>query len=537
MTTLPTLKQAGLALVGCTILAAARSGAAPHTIRLAVGGVPPTGAQASIAHPGVRALQTVTMRLYPVAPARVHGTALLTAVDGGTRVVLDVRGLPPGARAVSLLHGGTCSHFGASVTVVVALRAGTTGQARATGRLLFHGRENVRLSVLTDGDHVMVITRGAQVVACGTIPRMPSPALSAHVKGGGVLRIVGVGKAPMAVAVDVRANRAFVVNSGDNSVSLLDARSGSVLRTVPLRNGAVEKRGDRSTTAVDDERTSRIFVVNQRTPPANSSVSVLDARSGIVLRTTRVGLLAAVAAVDGRTQRVFVTNLDSNTVSVLDARSGARLRTIPVGMGPGDVAVDERAGRVFVANGYDGTVSVLDAGTGTLRRTISTGQRGQGVAVVVVGLTGHVFAFNQNGRMSVLDPATGTVVRTVALGMFPGGAAMDERTGRIFITAPGSNMQGHRVGMLDARSGALLRTIAVGGGPLGVAVDAATERAFIGNNMGNSVSILNARTGTVLRTISVSSPWALAVDAQTHRCLVVNVAANTVSVLDTSAPR
>src|SRR2546423_701129 len=100
------------------------------TAALAVGLVPPTGAQASIAHPGVRALQTVTMRLYPVASARVHGTALLTAVDGGTRVGLDVRGLPPGARAVSLLHGGTCSHFGASVTVVVALRGGTPGQAR-----------------------------------------------------------------------------------------------------------------------------------------------------------------------------------------------------------------------------------------------------------------------------------------------------------------------------------------------------------------------------------------------------------------------
>ena len=182
MTTLPTLKQAAvaLALVGCTILAAASSAAAPHTIRLAVGGVPPTGAQASIAHPGVRALQAVTMRLYPVAPARVHGTALLTAVDGGTRVVLDVRGLPPGARAVSVLHGGTCSHFGASVTVVVALRAGTTGQARAIGRLLFHGRENVRLSVLTDGDHVMVITRGAQVLACGTIPRTPAHARPAQ---------------------------------------------------------------------------------------------------------------------------------------------------------------------------------------------------------------------------------------------------------------------------------------------------------------------------------------------------------------------
>jgi len=49
-------------------------------------------------------------------------------------------------------------------------------------------------------------------------------------------------------------------------------------------------------------------------------------------------------------------------VSVLDARSGRILRTVTVGLGPYAVAVDERTSRVFVAN-YDGnTVSVLDAG-------------------------------------------------------------------------------------------------------------------------------------------------------------------------------
>ena len=254
-------------------------------------------------------------------------------------------------------------------------------------------------------------------------------------------------------------DRAFVVNSGDNSVSVLDAQSGSVLRTVPLGNGLVYKRGDTSTTAVVDERTSRIFVVNERTPPANSSVSVLDARSGIVLRTTRVGLFAAAAAVDGRTQRVFVTNLDSNTVSVLDARSGARLRTIPVGMGPGGVAVDERAGRVFVANGYDGTVSVLDAGTGTLRRTISTGQKGRGFALVVVGLSGHVFAFNQNGHMSVLDPAMGTVVRTVALGHQRAGErlAIDLNFAANLFQKLGSHIDLYFAPLADVRSRPVVR--------------------------------------------------------------------------------
>ncbi|HKC73106.1 MAG TPA: hypothetical protein VKF37_02765 [Chloroflexota bacterium] len=141
------------------------------SLSLAVGVVQPAGTQASVAHPVALASQTVTMRLQPVAPARAHGTATLTAVGAGTRVVLDVRGLPPRARALSALHGGTCSHFGLSTTVVVALRADATGRARAAGRLLFHGKQNIRLSVLTDADHVLVIVLAGHIVACGTFPR------------------------------------------------------------------------------------------------------------------------------------------------------------------------------------------------------------------------------------------------------------------------------------------------------------------------------------------------------------------------------
>ena len=72
---------------------------------------------------------------------------------------------------LSALHGGTCSHFGLSTTVVVALRADATGRARAAGRLLFHGKQNIRLSVLTDADHVLVIVLAGHIVACGTFPR------------------------------------------------------------------------------------------------------------------------------------------------------------------------------------------------------------------------------------------------------------------------------------------------------------------------------------------------------------------------------
>jgi YVTN family beta-propeller protein len=79
-------------------------------------------------------------------------------------------------------------------------------------------------------------------------------------------------------------------------------------------------------------------------------VSVLDAGTGRVLRTVRVGRhpwALAVASVHGR---VCVANAEDGTVSILDACSGRVLRTVPIGFSPTTMAVDEPMARVYVAN-------------------------------------------------------------------------------------------------------------------------------------------------------------------------------------------
>ena len=87
-----------------------------------------------------------------------------------------------------------------------------------------------------------------------------------------VVRVVAVGSAPDAIAVDPRANRALVVNSGENTVSVLDATTGLVLRTVPL--GKTLTGLDNSAyAAATDELTGRAFVVTQGHPPVPSTVS------------------------------------------------------------------------------------------------------------------------------------------------------------------------------------------------------------------------------------------------------------------------
>jgi YVTN family beta-propeller protein len=81
--------------------------------------------------------------------------------------------------------------------------------------------------------------------------------------------------------------------------------------------------------------------------------------------------------VDTRTHRVFVVNGNfggTGTVSVLDARTGGLVRTVAVGHTPYAVAVDERAGHAFVTNNGDDSVSVLDTHSGTVLRSVTVGE-------------------------------------------------------------------------------------------------------------------------------------------------------------------
>src|SRR5205823_336523 len=75
--------------------------------------------------------------------------------------------------------------------------------------------------------------------------------------------------------------------------------------------------------------------------------------------------------VDARSGHAFVANSGDGTVSVLDARTGSVVRTVAVDLHPSALAVDARSGHVFVANEYDGSISMVDARSGRVLRTMA----------------------------------------------------------------------------------------------------------------------------------------------------------------------
>jgi YVTN family beta-propeller protein len=167
------------------------------------------------------------------------------------------------------------------------------------------------------------------------------------------------GRDILARVVDAGSRHVLVVSK--SGVLLLNASSGRVPYRVSVGAAAVT-RG-----AVLVERAGRLVVVTESAPGAGVTdrVSLLDAHTGALMRTVPVGTGANALAVDERTERVFVTvsgplstlpdgypgnPIGLGTVRVLDARNGTLVHTTTVGLLPYAVAIDERKAHAFVVN-------------------------------------------------------------------------------------------------------------------------------------------------------------------------------------------
>jgi len=247
---------------------------------------------------------------------------------------------------------------------------------------------------------------------------------------------------PLAVATG--AGQFFVVNLQGGApptvaagmVSVFDVATGTRIRTVAVGVGL--------TGVAVDERTNRAFVTSMGTtkpdgtPTGPGGVAVLNARSGALLATVRVGLQPEAIGVDGPTGHVFVLNQRSNSMTMLDARSGKVIRTVRVGPFPFALAIDEHTHRVFVANpgagAGGGTISVLDARTGMVLRTVLVGPGDDAIAVDAVAGRVIVTGGGATSRVTFLDATTGVVRQTTSVGGSPFAVAVDTRTNRTFVT-------------------------------------------------------------------------------------------------------
>src|ERR1019366_1445504 len=136
--------------------------------------------------------------------------------------------------------------------------------------------------------------------------------------------------------------RAYVANSGSDTVSVIDTATDLVIDTIAV--GRIPNGIATTPNGV------AVYVVNGGSPGAAGSVSMIDTTTNTVRATVPVGSnpYGVTVAPDG--SLVYVANSNSGTLSVIETASNLVKTTIPVGRNPTAVAISPDGTVAYVAD-------------------------------------------------------------------------------------------------------------------------------------------------------------------------------------------
>jgi YVTN family beta-propeller protein len=288
-------------------------------------------------------------------------------------------------------------------------------------------------------------------------------------------------------------NRAYVVNTGSNNLSVIDTTTNTVVATVNLYTSGVQ-----SIKVAVNPAANRVYVTR-----SNGAVSVINTTTNAVVAGVVVGTTPIGVAVNPAANRAYVANTGSNNVSVIDTTTNTVVATVVVGTTPIGVAVNPAANRAYVANIGGNNVSVIDTTTNTVVATVAVGSMPEAIAVDPAANRAYVANYI-SGTVSVIDTTTDTVVATVAVGATDG-IAVNPAANRLYLIVRGFAGATGTVTVIDTTTNAVVATVAVGINPTEIAVNPAANRAYVTNNASGNVSVIDTTSNTVVATVAVGN--------------------------------
>jgi YVTN family beta-propeller protein len=281
---------------------------------------------------------------------------------------------------------------------------------------------------------------------------------------------------------------AFVVNSADASLSVVDLDSRAETRRIPMLREPhhVALTPDGASLLVGDTAGNMLFFLDpatgaeqKRVPMsdpyqiqfspdgrwltvaglARNQIDIYDAATYQLAHRIPASSMPSHMNYSPDSSMVYVSLQGANSLMAINVRSGAPVWTTKVGATPAGVLWLD--GTLLVGDMGSDSVAMVDPVDGHVERRVMTGKGAHNLFVSPDGRTLYV-CNRVDGSISVLDPHTLTVQRTIKL---PGGPddldfAPD---GKIWVT----RRFAHSVAVLDPASGAFT-TIDVGRSPHGI---------------------------------------------------------------------
>jgi YVTN family beta-propeller protein len=324
---------------------------------------------------------------------------------------------------------------------------------------------------------------------------------------GQVAQYIPVGTHPIRIAMRPDGLRAFVSNTSENSVSMIDTQTLTEIQPrIPVGHHpqelAVSPNGRR--VYVIHESDNRVFVINAATGAVISQVSIPAG--------TGPGAKDVLVSPDSRF--VYVANYSNGSVDVIDAARGT-VNSIPAAAGPRRLAITPDGAYVLATDYLGDMVTVIATSTNSFVTNIPVGHQPRGIAITPDGTKTYVTNVNTLGTVSVIRNSDFTVTTTIPVGETPWQVIVPPAPNNryAYVSNTGSSLDTSSVTVIDTTNDSLFKTLTpadgIGNGPFFSIANPSHNKIFISNSRetdgdsgGGTVSVVNLRTQSLLAPIT-----------------------------------
>lgn len=152
-----------------------------------------------------------------------------------------------------------------------------------------------------------------------------------------VRTIENTGKRTTGLVLNDKKDKLIVTNLGTDEIAIIDIKSGKTDKTFP-------SGGEGPINIATDGK--RLFVTNQK----SGTLTVLDATTGELIKSITTGAGAIGIAYDKVKNRIYSANRQTGTTTVIDGTSYEVLADLPTGTHPNYVTIDPKTGTAYVIN-------------------------------------------------------------------------------------------------------------------------------------------------------------------------------------------
>lgn len=346
------------------------------------------------------------------------------------------------------------------------------------------------------------------------------------------LKTIPVGSEPHGLAASI--NFVYSANTGDQTLSVIDARTGSVVKTLPFEEG-----GPGTLATTHDQ--SLVLILN----PAAGLVHLLDPEQNHqIIQTWHVGLGPdnLQISTDDSMAYVALTGED-NLVAIQLKDLQAPIKKYPIGAGSADGkgfrALALGAEHLLVSNPGDNNLSLLNLSSGKTQ-ALSAGNDPASLAIASENGTDYslIIGNKASHTVSIYDLIAQKMTTLTDLGLSPTEIALVPELSRAYITMSGSN----EVSVIDYSKQRLVGKVAVGERPVHIYRAPQTlhlqhddhehsaAEIWVGNDSGDSITVIDGQNLAVLTSYTVGVGHHKMAFAQ-NQCFVSNFAEASLSVL------